>query len=207
MGAFYPDPDISLEDFFESFVPERFVEERGAELLPPGPLPWLYVEVDGAGWSYTVRGGELVTEPGPQGAPVATVRLSEEDWRDGVSGALAGGYEPTEADRERLRKRAKLTQDMVRRVEALRGRIRFVVRHFAGRDWTLEVVLGPEAEASKTATLSIGAMDCEAILAGRKDPIRAWTSGEVEVEGAEGLAVQLLTIFLPELAGLKRKRR
>jgi len=206
VSDFYPDPDIDLGTFFTSYVPERFAAEGGSELVPDDPDRALYVEVGGWGWTLRHHGGRVHVTEGADGPAMASLRLTEEDWRDAITGALAGGFEPSEADWERAKKRGRLTPEVLEKLDALRGRVRVVVRHFMGRDWTAELVVGPEDEADKTATVKVGAMDAEQLLQGRKDPVRAYTSGDVEIEGAERFAVALGAIFLPELARAKRRR-
>lgn len=206
MSGYFPDSDITVEDFFTDFVPARFVADGAAELLPSGVLPPVCVEVEGAPWTLRVADGELEVLEGVDGEPLATVRLSEDDWRAAVTGTLGGGYEPTEADLDRMRRRARVSREMIDKVRALRCRIVLEVLHFADRTWRAEVIVGPEGEVAKSLTARIGAMDCEAVVRGEKDPLALYNSGVVEIVGAEALALDLIRIAVPDFQS-KRKSR
>lgn len=206
MSGYFPSPGITVEDFFTRFVPERFADEGIAKLFPSGVLPAVCVHVDGDPWTLRLVDGELEVEPSDAEDAIATVRLSEEDWRAAITGALGGGYEPTEADLERMRRRGRVTPEMIDKVGALRCRIVLEVRHFADRTWRAEVIVGPESQAHKTLIARIGAMDCEAVVRGEKDPLALYNSGVVDIEGAETLAIDLIRIAVPDFQS-RRKRK
>ncbi len=191
-----PEP-TNLTDLPEDIAPATFFQLVAAELaaqpVPPGaPEDEAVVTLTGDGggsWTIAVQGGEVTVREGAAQAPLLHATMTVDDWRSFVAGRVrdivrdAAGrlvFDPAEL--------AKL-QERAGAVKALRDLPGTLVVRLddaeAGATHTLGLTTGgaPVAVDAPTATITIKVEDMAGLIAGHEDPMAAFFSGKIALDG------------------------
>lgn len=191
-----PEP-TKLTDLPEDIAPTAFFQLVAAELaaqpVPPGaPDDKAVVTLTGDGggsWTIAVHGGEVTVAEGDAQGPLVHATMTVEDWRSFVAGRVrdvvrgAAGrlvFDPAEL--------AKL-QERAGAVEALRALPGTLVVRLddaeTGGSYALAVTTGgaPVDVETPTATITIKVADMASLIAGQEDPMTAFFSGKIALDG------------------------
>ncbi len=191
-------PDLThLTDLPEDIAPAAFfqlvAEELAAQPVPPGaPDGEAVVTLTGDGggsWTIAVQGGEVTVSEGSAEAPIVHATMTVEDWRSFVAGRVrdvvrdaAGRLVFDPAELTKLQERASA-------VEALRALPGTLVVRLedgeAGGTYTLGLTTGgaPVSVDAPTATITIKIEDMASLIAGHEDPMTAFFSGKIALDG------------------------
>lgn len=93
MAGFNVPENVSVEDFFKNHVPKQFKEmTAGVDLSAlSGKAFTLQFDVAGKKYCLNIQGGaDVQVLEGGVDKPVLALQMSESDWRDAVTGKLAG---------------------------------------------------------------------------------------------------------------------
>jgi hypothetical protein len=185
--------------FFEEFVPKAFA---AAELSPDArevevSLGIRLLGEEGGDWLFHLRRGDLAVEPGSVEVAAFTLVQTVEDWRGALWEGRGGVF--GRQSRAMFEPGAGaggpgggLPPSALAQLQALNGMIRMVVAGGPGGDWAVAFKLGsgPVPEQA-TTTVTVSAEDADALERGQLDPMQAFMSGRLRVEGDMALLMQM----------------
>ncbi len=203
----FPSEPMAPAAFLETWYPQAFAAAdapAGAEKLDLR----LGIHLSGAGggeWIFHIAGGELAVLPGSRDEAAFTFVQSVEDWQAGLwtggGGAIGKGaaalFRPgaAAATASGTGLAATPSLEALAELEKLDGLLRMVVTEGAGGDWSVGFKLGPGAiPEAATTTVSITSADALAMETGELDPMQAFMSGRIRVEGDMTLMMQMQAI-------------
>jgi putative sterol carrier protein len=202
----FPARPVSPSELIEGWLPGALAEAP----LPPGSESLdvkLGIQLAGEGggeWVLHVRGGRVAVERAPRDAAAFTYVQSVEDWRgalwEGRGGAIGEGaarfFRPgalAEAGPGQLG--AAPTPAALVELAKLSGLLRLVVTPESGAAWSVGFKIGPGAIPEQaTTTLSLSEADAAALGRGELDPMTAFLSGKMRVEGDMTLMLQVQAV-------------
>jgi hypothetical protein len=204
----FPASPVPPAELLEQWLPKAFAEaDLPAEARASDVR--LGVRLEGAGggeWVLQVEGGALRVLASPRDDTAFTFVQSVDDWRgalwEGRGGAIgraaAGLFRPganAAAGAGPGSMGATPSPAALEQMRALNGLVRIVVQGGEGGDFAVGFKLGPGAiPAQPTTTLSIAAADAAAMERGELDPLAAFMSGRIRVEGDMTLVMQMQAI-------------
>jgi SCP-2 sterol transfer family len=182
-------PDLTPQEFFESYLPDEWGRARGDG---GGAGPDATVEVDltgdgGGTWTVAITGGALTVTAAPaSGAPDLRIRLSVADFRAALWGE-PGAPEVFGADLDLGAALARIPRAPAG-LPALTGAVRVDVTGFAGRAWSITAELG--GATAPEATVTIDADTVVQMRRGQINPAAAFFGGKVQLGGDVGWIMQ-----------------
>ena len=210
--VFPPEP-IAPAQFLEEWYPAAFA----AAELPPGADQvdvrlGILLEGEGGGeWTLHIAQGELRVIPGSRADAAFTYVQHVEDWRgtlwegrggsigEGTAQLFRPGSQPAAAEGPGLSAAPSLAA--LSELEKLQGLLRMVVTGAESGDWSVAMKLGPgEIPSEPTTTVTVSAEDAAAMASGELDPMAAFMSGRIRVEGDMTLMMQMQAIQMQAMA-------
>ena len=207
-----PPAGTPAQAFFEHFVPKAFAaQELPADAKQLDVTLGVQLEGEGGGqWRLHLKDGGLRVERGPVEDAAFTVIQSVDDWRgalwEGRGGAFGRQsqalFQPGAGAGAGAIPPSALAQ-----LQMLRGMIKMVVTGDKGGEWAVAFKLGPgPAPAKPTTTVSISADDAGALERGELDPMQAFMSGRIRVDGDMALLMQMQAIQMQAAAAAQAKK-
>jgi hypothetical protein len=205
--AEFPANPIDARTFMEEWLPKAFGEAE----LPPGSEEvevrlGVLLEGEGGGeWVCHIEGGRMQVASGSREACAFTIVQPVDDWRgarwEGRGGAVGQGAAaffrpgapppPGAGGPTGGAPTARALAEM----EKLQGVIRMMVTGEPEGDWRVDFKLGPgPIPAEPTTTIRFQAADAAAMQRGELDPMTAFMSGRMQVEGDMTLMMQMQAI-------------
>ena len=207
--AAFPASPVAPAAFLEEWLPQAFAEA--------GPMPGaedvdvkLGIQLEGEGggeWVVHVERGQVSVASGGRAETAFTYVQSVADWQgalwDGAGGAIGKGasmfFRP-DALREAGSGESQLGQlggapspKALEQMQALSGLIRMVVG--GDEPWSVGFCLGTgPVPDDATTTVKISSEDAAAMDGGELDPMTAFMSGKIQVEGDMTLMMQMQAI-------------
>lgn len=206
MAQFPPSP-IPAREFMEEWLPHAFAEAD----LPPGTRDvrmqlGVVLEGEGGGeWVCHLEAGRMRVEAASRESCGFTIVQPLADWRDalwrGRGGAVGQGAAtffrpgtPAPPGTGGPTGGAPSPRALAE-MEKLQGVIRMLVEDESAGDWRVDFKLGPgPLPAEPTTTVRLRAEDAEAMGRGELDPMQAFMSGRMQVEGDMTLVMQMQVI-------------
>jgi len=210
--ADFPANPIEPRQLLESWLPAALAEAP----LPPGSDALdvklgIHLSGEGGGeWVLHVDHGRVAVARAPRDEAAFTYVQSVEDWRGalwgGKGGAIGEGaarfFRPgalAEAQPGQLG--AAPTPAALVELAKLSGLLRLVVTPEAGAPWSVGFKIGPGAiPAQATTTIHISEADAAALGRGELDPMTAFLSGKMRVEGDMTLMLQVQAVQMQAAA-------
>jgi putative sterol carrier protein len=205
--AEFPASPIEASEFMEEWLPRAFAEAE----LPPGTEEvsvrlGVLLEGEGGGeWVCHIEGGRMQVASGSREECAFTIVQPLSDWRgalwEGRGGAVGEGaaafFRPGSAPPPGAGSPtggAPSARALVE-MEKLQGVIRMVVSGESEGDWRVDFKLGPgPIPEEPTTTIRFQAEDAAAMQRGELDPMAAFMSGRMQVEGDMTLMMQMQAI-------------
>ena len=206
-----PDSPLSPTEFFGNWLPQAFAE-AGPMAGSDGVDVKLGVHLEGEGggeWVVHLADGKVDIQAAPRGDAAFTFVQSVEDWsgalwqsRGGALGKGASLFFRPGALKEAATAGAgpdggplggAPSPKALAQMEQLSGLIQLVV---SGDDpWSVGLQLGPgPIPEEPTTTVSVSSEDAAAMEAGELDPMTAFMSGKIQVQGDMTLMMQMQAI-------------
>jgi hypothetical protein len=216
MSAFPAQP-VAPRELIEGWLPAALAEVP----LPPGSESLdvkLGIQLAGEGggeWVLHVAHGRVSVERGPRAEAAFSYVQSVEDWRgalwEGRGGAIGEGaarfFRPgalAAAPAGQLG--AAPTPAALVELGKLSGLLRLVVTTEAGSPWSVGFKIGPGAIPEQaTTTILITEADAAALGRGELDPMTAFMSGKMRVEGDMTLMLQVQAVQMQAAAAAASK--
>jgi putative sterol carrier protein len=206
--AEFPTQPVSPKEFMEGFVPQALAEAASKEGAALSVKLGVLLEGDGGGeWVVHLDQGSVDVREEPRNGASFTIIQTTDDWRGalwegrggvfGTSGrALFEGRGPAAGAPGAAPNMAALDQ-----LALLDGMIRVVVTGGEGGDWSTAFKLGVgEIPEVPTTTVTVSAEDAAALQTGELDPMQAFMSGKIRVEGDMTLMMQMQAISMAAAA-------
>lgn len=168
---------IGAKEFYEEYLPQRFAEADVQE----GGYALLYQvgEV-----TYTCRVTEdrrLEVISDGLDSPLMAIQISEQDWRDAITGRVAA--------RSLLVEPGRISAQRLQKIRDLRGKLELELSRSDGEPWRVVTIFnGAEAPAVK---LQMSAEDYAAIERGELNSQMAFMSGRLKFQGDLGLLMKV----------------
>lgn len=209
----FPGSPIAANEFMEQWLPEAFAEAE----LPPGSDQvdvqlGVVLEGEGGGeWVCHIHGGRMKVDPSSREGCPFTIVQPLEDWRgalwEGRGGAVGQGAaaffrpgtQPPAGGQGQMG--GAPPASALAEMEKLQGVIRMVVEGEPQGDWRVDFKLGPgPIPEEPTTTIKMQAEDAAAMQRGELDPMTAFMSGRMVVEGDMTLMMQMQAIQMQAAA-------
>ncbi len=209
----FPPAPIPPAQFLEEWYPAAFA----AAPAPPGADQLdvrLGIRLEGEGggeWTLHLAKGELRVIPGSRAETAFTYVQHVEDWRgalwegrggsigEGTAQLFRPGSQPTATEGTGLSAAPSLAA--LGELEKLQGLLRMVVTGAETGDWSVAMKLGPgEIPSEPTTIVTVAAADAAAMASGELDPMAAFMSGRIRVEGDMTLMMQMQAIQMQAMA-------
>ncbi len=188
--------DISVQDFFESFVPETFYQVVKEKPIPnmEGTVFTLEVRLTGEGgavYGVTIRDAkEIEVKPGSMEKPLVRLEAPVAAWRAAISGEMEGADMVTNP----LQFVSMIDRDMYNAVKDTEGTVIFSPIFEGGPPVEMKLVMnGAESPAVK---LSARPEDFYAMSTGKLSGPMAFMQGKLKIEGDMAFAMQLGSAFM-----------
>ena len=203
--AEFPAAPVSPGELLERWLPEAFA----AAALPPGAEALdvkLGVRLEGEGggeWLFHLDRGRVRITRAPRDEAAFTYVQSVEDWRgalwEGRGGAIGQGaarfFQPGAPAPAAGQLGGAPSPAALVELAKLSGLIRMVVASESGPSWSVAFQIGPGAiPAVPTTTLTLSEADALALGRGELDPMTAFMSGRMRVEGDMTLMLQVQAV-------------
>jgi hypothetical protein len=207
----FPAKPVSPRELLEEWLPEAFA----AAGLPPGAESLdvkLGVRLEGEGggeWLFHLDHGRFRVTRAPRDEAAFSYVQSVEDWRgalwEGRGGAIGQGaarfFQPGAPAPAAGQLGGAPSPAALVELAKLSGLIRMVVRSEAGASWSVAFQIGPGAVPPvPTTTLTLTDADAAAIGRGELDPMTAFMSGRMRVEGDMTLMLQVQAVQMQAAA-------
>jgi len=210
--AEFPRNPVAPSELIEGWLPAALA----AAPLPPGSESLevkLGIQLAGEGggeWVLHVANGRVHVERAPRDEAAFTYVQSVDDWRgalwEGRGGAIGEGaarfFRPgalAEAKPGELG--AAPTPAALVELAKLSGLLRIVVTRDEGPPWSVGFKIGPgPVPEQATTTLSLTDADAAALGRGELDPMTAFLSGKMRVEGDMTLMLQVQAVQMQAAA-------
>ena len=209
----FPKQPVEPSELIERWLPAALAEAP----LPPGSESLdvkLGIALTGAGggeWVVHVAGGRAVVARAPRADAAFTYVQSVEDWRGalwhGRGGAIGEGaarfFRPAAlaAPEQPGQLAAAPTPAALVELAKLSGLLRLVVTKEQGEVWSVGFKIGPGVIPEQaTTTLLIAEADAAAMGRGELDPMTAFLSGKMRVEGDMTLMLQVQAVQMQAAA-------
>jgi hypothetical protein len=203
--AEFPAKPVSPRELLEEWLPQAFA----AVGLPPGAEHLdvkLGIRLEGEGggeWLFHLEHGRVRVAREPRDEAAFSYVQSVEDWRaalwEGRGGAIGqaaarffqpGAAAPATGPLGGAPSPAALVE-----LAKLSGLIRMVVAGEGGASWSVAFKIGPGAiPPLPTTTLTLSEADAAALGRGELDPMTAFMSGRMRVEGDMTLVLQVQAV-------------
>ena len=213
----FPKAPVEPSELIERWLPAALAEAP----LPPGSETLdvkLGIQLTGAGggeWVVHVAQGRASVARAPRADAAFTYVQSVEDWRGalwhGRGGAIGEGaarfFRPAAlAAPQPGQLAAAPTPAALVELAKLSGLLRLVVNAEAGAPWSVGFKIGPgPIPEQATTTLLIAEADAAAMGRGELDPMTAFLSGRMRVEGDMTLMLQVQAVQMQAAAASAAK--
>lgn len=184
--------DISVEDYFEKVVPDVFSEQLEKVMLEgmEGTEFTLQFDIQGETlktYSIVVKDAkELEVKTGPIVEPVVKIELSEDTWREAVTGKIPGAVEMF-TDLGRLSTRSRYEQ-----LKSTSGTLLLDLSREEGENVSLKIVFnGADSPSVKFIT---SLEDWKQISTGELSGVTAFMTNRLKIEGDMAFAMNLGTL-------------
>ncbi len=202
----FPEAPLAPTDFLESWFPEAFA---AAELPPEAREVDVKLGIqlhgdEGGEWIYHMQRGALHVLPGSRDEAGFSYVQSVVDWRAALWGQGGGPMGKAAAQLFRPGSAPEAAQQMpgvaplaaLEELSKLEGLIQLVVGTEADL-WSVGLKFGPgEIPTDPTTKVSISSEDAAAMETGELDPMTAFMSGKIRVEGDMTLMMQMQAIAM-----------
>jgi long-chain acyl-CoA synthetase len=215
--ADFPAKPVEPRELIERWLPEALAEAP----LPPGSEAIdvkLGIQLAGEGggeWVLHIDHGRVQVERAPRSDAAFTYVQSVEDWRGALWGGRGGAIGEGAARFFRPGALAAAPGGQLGAAPSpaalvelakLSGLLRLVVTGEAGEPWSVGFKIGPGAiPAQATTTISISEADAAALGRGELDPMTAFMSGKMKVEGDMTLMLQVQAVQMQAAAASAAK--
>jgi putative sterol carrier protein len=191
-----PPPEITPEDFFESWLPSE-LERLGSAAAPQLLVRVALSGAGGGSWDLQMADGKLETTAGGTGKPLVTLMLTVQDWR----AIIVGEEGPVDLAPPKASPTDLLFVDAAAQqlLAAISGTYRFEVTDFNGRTWILTALFNEDKPADPpTATITTDAETYAAILARELAAPEAYFQQKIKITGDAGRGMQVGLALLPK---------
>lgn len=181
--------DIAVKEYFEEMVPKIFAEElaKSPVLGMEGTEFVLQFDVMGAAkqtYNITIKDArDLEVKGGPADSPDVTVEIREDDWRDAVTGKVAGAVDMF-TDTAQLANKAKY--DMLK---TTKGTLNLDLSLEGAENIPIKIVFGGAESPAVTFRLTLD--DWVLMSKGELVGVTAFMSGKLKIEGDMPFAMSL----------------
>jgi hypothetical protein len=201
----FPAQPVSPRELLEEWLPAAFADAG----LPPGAEDLdvkLGIRLDGEGggeWLFHLDHGRFSVARAPRDEAAFSYVQSVADWRgalwEGRGGAIGEGaarfFQPGAAAPAAGQLGGAPSPAALVELAKLSGLIRMVVAGEGGASWSVAFKIGPGAlPALPTTTLTLSEADAAALGRGELDPMTAFMSGRMRVEGDITLMLQVQAV-------------
>jgi hypothetical protein len=201
----FPATPVSPRELLEEWLPQAFA----AAGVPPGAEALdvkLGIRLEGEGggeWVFHLDHGRVHVARGPRDEAAFSYVQSVEDWRgalwEGRGGAIGEGaarfFQPSAETPAAGQLGGAPSPAALVELAKLSGMIRMVVDGEGGASWSVAFKIGPGTiPAAATTTLILSEADAAALGRGELDPMTAFMSGRMRVEGDMTLMLQVQAI-------------
>ena len=185
--------DVTVKEYFEEYVPKIFSEqlENTAVMGMEGTTAAIMFNVAGEGQKHTyslvVRDAkDLKVVPGPAENPLLTLEMTEEVWRDAVTGKIGGAVEMF-TDMGQMANRARFDK-----VSAIKGTLALDLSREGGDNTELSIIFN--GADSPKATFQCSLDTWVKMSTGELSGVTAFMGGQLKIEGDMPFAVELSSI-------------
>jgi len=201
----FPARPVSPRELLEEWIPGAFA----AAGLPPGAERLdvkLGIQLEGEGggeWVFHLDHGRVHVVRGPRDEAAFSYVQSVDDWRgalwEGRGGAIGEGaarfFQPGAAAPAPGQLGGTPSPAALVELAKLSGLLRMVVAGKEGASWSVGFKIGPGAIPEQaTTTITISDEDAAALGRGELDPMTAFMSGRMRVEGDMTLMLQVQAV-------------
>ncbi|MGH7289029.1 MAG: SCP2 sterol-binding domain-containing protein, partial [Myxococcota bacterium] len=201
----FPAKPVSPRELLEEWIPRAF--EQAA--LPPGAESLdvkLGIRLEGEGggeWIFHLERGRVRVAAGPRDEAAFSYVQSVDDWRaalwEGGGGAIGEGakrfFQPGAPAPAAGQLGGAPSPAALVELAKLSGLIRMVVAAKDGGHWSVGFKIGPgEIPAQPTTTITLSDEDAAVLGRGELDPMTAFMSGRMKVEGDMTLMLQVQAV-------------
>lgn len=187
MGIFDGVPeDIEVKTFFEEKLPAAFETELGGAVIEgmDGTVLKVIFNIAGEPYGLTVTDAKSleVSPGGVEGADIE-IELSQEAWRDAVSGALGNALDMfTDFNKMADRRRYDI-------IKEVKGKLKLVLERPDAGPFEVEAKFGGADAPEVTISTDLGTW--QEIMAGSTQAAMAFMGGKLKLTGEMPLAMQL----------------
>ncbi len=184
--------DITVEEYFEKVVPDVFSEQLGKVMLEgmEGTEFTLQFDIQGEvlkTYSVIVRDAKtLEVKQGPIEKPIIRLEISEDTWRQAVTGKIPGAVEMF-TDLGRLSTRSRYEQ-----LKSISGTLLLDLSRTEGENVSLKIVFN--GADSPTAIFMTSLDDWKQISTGELSGVTAFMTNRLKIDGDMGFAMNLGTL-------------
>ncbi len=178
--------NVSVQDYFENYVPKLFEEQIGAMAIAGMEGTEFTVQFNVDGQIYAIRvkeGKELEIVKGGIDGPMMDVTLNEDAWRKAITGNLPGSDMFTELGNTANRK----TYD------AVNGQKGTLTLELTDPDANITVIFN--GSATPAVTLKASAATFADINSGKTAAPMAFMQGQLKLEGDMAFAMSLNSLM------------
>ena len=185
--------DVSVKQYFEELVPQIFAEQINTVIISgmEGTRFALSFNIqNGTAQTYSVlitdaKDVEVVT--GPVDSPTVNIFLTEDTWRQAVTGKLAGAMELF-TDAARIANRS-----MYERILSTAGTLALDLARSDGDNVALKIVFNGAEKPEVTFRCAVD--DWMSIVKGELDGMNAFMSGKMKIDGDMMFAMSLNSLM------------